>query len=106
MQAKTLVRLEKLIYDNEGNLIGRLSVKILKVPPDSYCPHGIKYSLQFAKWTGSNYYNDFLRYDNYGKHGDHKHIQGQRMPYRFVGVKQLIRDFNEDAIKLLGMLLI
>jgi len=106
LQVKTLVKLEKLICDSEGNLIGKLSVKILEVPPDSYCPHGIRYSLQFAKWTGNSYCSDFLRYDNYGKHGDHKHIRGRRMPYRFTGVKQLIRDFNEDAIKLLGMPLV
>ena len=105
-KAKLLLRLENPIYDSKGNLIGKLSVRILKVPPDRHHPHGVKYSLQFAKWTGNGYDNDFLRYDNHAKHGDHKHIRGQRLPYQFRGVRQLINDFNQDAIRLLGMPLI
>jgi len=105
-EIRVLVKLEEPIYDSSGNLIGKLSVKILKVPPDQYHPHGVKYSLQFAKWTGNGYDSEYLRYDNYAKHGDHKHIQGKRFPYQFRGVKQLINDFNQDAVKLLGMPLI
>ena len=48
-KAKLLLRLENPIYDSKGNLISKLSARILKVPPDRHYPHGVKYSLQFAK---------------------------------------------------------
>ena len=106
-KATPLLRIERVVIDpGSGEILGKLSVKIWSVPHDSRYPSGIKYSLQFARWSGSGFDRNYLRYDNYCGHGDHKHIRGKRLPYRFTDVDTLIADFNSDAEKLLGFSLI
>ncbi|MEO2065163.1 MAG: DUF6516 family protein [Desulfurobacteriaceae bacterium] len=106
-KATPLLKIERVVEDpNSGKILGKLSVKIWYVPHDSRYPSGIKYSLQFAKWTGSGFDRNYLRYDNYCGHGDHKHIRGERLPYEFVDVNTLISDFNSDAQRLLDFSLI
>ena len=38
-----------------------------------------------------------LRYDNETGKGDHKHVAGREMRYRFVSVEQLVADFLTDV---------
>ena len=40
-----------------------------------------------------------VRYDNEAGKGDHRHVGGKEMPYRFVSVAQLRRDFEADVRK-------
>ena len=38
-----------------------------------------------------------LRYDNEAGKGDHKHVRGKEVKYRFVSVDKLMADFFEDV---------
>jgi hypothetical protein len=38
-----------------------------------------------------------LRYDNEAGKGDHKHVRGRELKYRFVSVDNLVADFFEDV---------
>lgn len=38
-----------------------------------------------------------LRYDNETGKGDHRHVKGKELKYRFVSVDQLVADFFEDV---------
>ena len=38
-----------------------------------------------------------LRYDNEAGKGDHRHVSGKEMKYRFVSVDRLVADFFEDV---------
>jgi hypothetical protein len=38
-----------------------------------------------------------LRYDNESGKGDHKHVRGREVKYRFVSVDKLVADFFEDV---------
>ena len=38
-----------------------------------------------------------LRYDNEAGKGDHKHVRGRELKYRFVSVDKLVADFFEDV---------
>lgn len=55
-------------------------------------PHGLKYSLYYGR-PGER----IVGYDNERGKGDHKHIEGQEMRYRFVSVEQLVADFLADV---------
>jgi hypothetical protein len=39
----------------------------------------------------------FVGYDNERGKGDHRHIEGREMRYRFVSVEQLVADFLTDV---------
>jgi hypothetical protein len=38
-----------------------------------------------------------LRYDNEAGKGDHKHVDGREVKYRFVSVDKLVADFFDDV---------
>ena len=38
-----------------------------------------------------------LRYDNETGKGDHRHVKGKELKYRFVSADQLVADFFEDV---------
>lgn len=38
-----------------------------------------------------------LRYDNEAGKGDHRHVRGKEVKYRFVSVDRLVTDFFEDV---------
>lgn len=38
-----------------------------------------------------------LRYDNEAGKGDHRHVKGKELKYRFVSVDKLVADFFEDV---------
>ena len=40
-----------------------------------------------------------VRYDNEAGKGDHRHIRGKEMPYGFVSLAKLRRDFESDMRK-------
>ena len=54
-------------------------------------PHRYKYRLAFVA-DGEC----VLRYDNETGKGDHKHVRGKELKYRFVSVDKLIADFFEE----------
>lgn len=54
--------------------------------------HLFKYRLAFVV-TGEC----VLRYDNEAGKGDHKHVGGKEVKYRFVTVDKLVADFFEDV---------
>lgn len=63
----------------------------LPVPPST---HPFKYRLVFVR--------DGLRlvgYDNERGKGDHKHVSARELPYRFVDIDTLMRDFLRDVEK-------
>jgi len=38
-----------------------------------------------------------LRYDNETGKGDHRHVHGKKVKYRFISVDKLVADFFEDV---------
>lgn len=59
------------------------------VPPSS---HAFKYRLVYAR-EGQR----LVGYDNERCKGDHKHVNGREMTYRFVDIDTLMRDFLRDV---------
>ena len=60
--------------------------------PNPERPHGLKYSLYYGR-PGER----IVGYDNERGKGDHKHIDGREIRYRFVSVEQLVADFLADV---------
>ena len=60
--------------------------------PLSGSKHRYKYRLVFVA-AGEC----VLRYDNESGKGDHKHVRGKEVKYRFVSVDRLAADFFEDV---------
>ena len=56
------------------------------------CTHSYKYRLAFVVEGDC-----VLRYDNEAGKGDHKHVRGKEVKYRFVSADKLIADFFEDV---------
>jgi len=54
--------------------------------------HGFKYRLALVAEEVC-----VLRYDNETGKGDHKHIEGRELPYRFVDLELLQADFWADV---------
>ncbi len=54
--------------------------------------HRLKYRLFYGR-KGER----IVGYDNERGKGDHRHIRGLEMPYRFVSVERLIEDFKVDV---------
>lgn len=83
-----LIRHIKTI-DELGNTI---EMKMWQLPePTSDKPHGYKYSLVYIV--------DDLRvigYDNAEGRGDHRHVRGDVMSYKFVSLRKLAQDFYRD----------
>ena len=59
------------------------------VPPSE---HGFKYRLVYVV-AGQR----VVGYDNERGKGDHKHLRGVEVPYRFVDVQTLVADFMADV---------
>jgi len=87
----------KLIYRNKVVTADRITEFVIwELPhrtPDR--PHGLKYRLYHGDKKG----RCFVRYDNESGKGDHKHIQGKELPYQFVNVEQLMKDFIFDMTR-------
>lgn len=59
------------------------------VPPSE---HGFKYRLVFVR-SGQR----VVGYDNERGKGDHRHLRGTEVPYRFRDVSKLLQDFMNDV---------
>jgi hypothetical protein len=60
--------------------------------PVSGSVHHYKYRLAFVVAGDC-----VLRYDNEAGKGDHKHVRGREVKYRFVSADRLVADFFEDV---------
>lgn len=66
---------------------------LLEVPePLSGSMHSYKYRLALVVRGDC-----VLRYDNEAGKGDHKHVRGREVKYRFVSAEKLVADFFEDV---------
>lgn len=61
-------------------------------PPVVGSLHGYKYRLYFGR-NGVT----LVRYDNERGKGDHRHVGGKEIDYRFVSLEALIGDFFADV---------
>ena len=55
-------------------------------------PHGMKYRLYYGLTDGTC----VVRYDNESGKGDHRHVAGREIGYRFRDVESLVADFLAD----------
>lgn len=66
-----------------------LEMTIWRVPlPVLPSTHGLKYSLFYGR-AGRR----IIAFDNERGKGDHVHIDGAELPYRFTTIEQLVSDF-------------
>ncbi len=72
---------------------GVVEMVVWKVPaPVPPSAHPFKYRLVFLR-DGKR----LVGYDNERGKGDHKHLGGREMSYRFVDIDTLMRDFLRDV---------
>jgi hypothetical protein len=77
-----------------------LEMKIWRVPqPVPPTTHGLKYSLFYGR-PGTR----IVGYDNERGKGDHRHLRGSELSYRFVSVERLVADFFADVRSVRGSL--
>lgn len=74
--------------DEDGNIV---EMTVWKVPVTQDKPYGFKYSLVYIT-NGER----VVGYDNSESKGDHRHIRDKELPYRFKGIRQLLKDFYRD----------
>lgn len=67
-------------------------MRLWEVPVSKDKPHGYKYSLVYIV-KGKR----VIGYDNAEGKGDHRHCCEREQPYKFKGVRNLIRDFLNDV---------
>lgn len=88
MKAKLILDIKK--KDQQGNIT---EMVLWKLPaPSLDRPHGIKYRCYHGNASGQC----IVRYDNETGKGDHKHIGDREIPYKFVSVEKLVRDFIDE----------
>lgn len=87
------MKAQRIFYHKEMMFGGVIEMVIWQLPgPTAERPHGLKYRLVYVV--------DDMRvvgYDNETGKGNHKHLAGHELPYRFVDVDTLIADFYEDV---------
>ena len=88
MRARLIFR-EKFIYTD-----GTIREMVLWQLPERSVDklHGFKYRLYYGRADGTC----LVRYDNETGKGDHRHLQGREMAYRFKNVAVLVADFLSD----------
>lgn len=87
MKATLLVRTKEVRDD--GTIV---EVVIWSLPePLPPSAHSFKYRLYCGR-PGQ----DLVRYDNERGKGDHRHVNGQELGYRFQSIDQLLDDFERD----------
>jgi len=84
MKAKLLIKSKRVYPD--GSIVERVIWQVpTPVPPTT---HGFKYRLVYIR--------DGVRvvgFDNERGKGDHMHLDGRELPYKFTDIDQLIADF-------------
>lgn len=94
MDAKLLW--EERVVMPDGALV---DIMIWRLPkPTADRPHGIKYRLYYGTVEG----RCLVRYDNESGKGSHRHVGKNEEAYRFLSVKQLLRDFWTDVMRIGG----
>ena len=88
MRAELLFH-QRIDYD-DGSIV---EMVLWRVPrPVSPSTHGLKYSLFYGR-AGMRE----VGYDNERGKGDHRHVRGVEMAYRFRTVEKLMDDFWSDV---------
>ena len=73
-----------------GGVVEMVVWKVPKpVPPSG---HSFKYRLVFVRNN-----HRVVGYDNERGKGDHKHVGGREMPYKFMDIETLMADFLRDV---------
>lgn len=72
-------------------------IRIWRVPVTVHTPFGFKYSLVYIEHGVR-----IVGYDNERGKGDHRHFDGEELPYRFTDVDALTRDFRADVAQWRG----
>lgn len=88
MKAQPLFHRKRQLAD--GSIVEMVIWQLPRI--DAERPHGLKYRLYYGK-DGRR----LVCYDNERGKGDHRHIDGQELPYRFESVDQLMADFLADV---------
>jgi hypothetical protein len=81
-----------LLYKNKRQLNSGAIVEevVWYLPhPDAERPHGYKYRLTYVR-DGQR----VIGFDNERGKGDHCHLRGRELPYRFTTLDQLLADFR------------
>lgn len=88
-EARLLLRTRNLAY---GGIVEMVVWGVPKpVPPST---HAFKYRFVFVR-------NDkrLVGYDNERGKGDHRHLAGRELAYRFIDIDTLVTDFLRDVEK-------
>ncbi|CAN5817098.1 DUF6516 family protein [soil metagenome] len=88
MKAELYQRYKEVLPD--GSFIEWVIWRLPRLNPER--PHRMKYRLAYIR-EGQR----LVGYDNEQGKGDHKHIGNLQVPYRFVSIDQLLKDFLEDV---------
>ena len=91
---KAKLLLDRKRYHSDG-AISQLRLWLVPDRPVLGSEHLFKYSL-FYGYPGRR----AVAYDNEAGKGDHRHLDGQEMPYAFEGLDKLIADFEADVAAL------
>lgn len=87
MKASLVFRLKHELDD--GSIV---EMVIWRVPKEIVgSPHPFKYRLYFGKGG-----KRIVGYDNERGKGDHRHVEGRELPYRFTSPERLMADFVAD----------
>jgi hypothetical protein len=90
MKATLLAKAKELRDD--GSIVELVIWEVPEPVPPSQ--HRYKYRL-FYGWPD----REIVRYDNERGKGDHRHVEGEELPYTFSSVEQLLEDFESDMRK-------
>jgi hypothetical protein len=88
----TLLRKKKINYP-DGCIAEVIVWQLPKATPERL--HGYKYRLNYNAANGVT----LLRFDNEAGKGDHMHILGTELPYKFESLDKLFHDFSEGVNK-------
>lgn len=94
MPKARLLRDRKIIMADGGIVQIRVWEVLSPVPPSE---HRFKYALYYGKGG-----ERLVGYDNERGKGDHKHIEGLELPYRFTDMETLLADFLADVEAIRG----
>ena len=88
MAAEPIVRAKEVRDD--GSVVEIVVWRLAR--PLTPCTHSYKYRLYFGAGGDCR-----VRYDNERGKGDHRHVNGVELPYRFVSMSKLLADFQHDV---------
>ena len=88
---KASLLLKEKYTDGDGDLLDWV---VWEVAPGPLYREGIRYRLAFIP---QDFKMPAVLYDNHHPKGHHKHLEELEQPYLFVGVHQLLTDFEHDV---------